>query len=331
MRIAVSFVFSVYLVASVAAVAQECSQGTEIEPLAKSAIDNAALEYIQFASHGDVQSLRHAAIPALASNFDSIQQTVTHDKGLLGDQVTIRREYLFDASRATERLPHAEFYCGAFGPSGHTLSTASFAIPNLDPGQYALVLTNVAGGKLPYMVTIVLQKVQGQWKLAGYYPKPSEVSGHDAVWYVQQARKFKKAGEIHNAWFYYVLAWEIYSPVDFMSSLQLDKLSNEIQEARPADVPSGEPAALAAANGRTYRLNQMFAVSDDQGGLSLVVRYEVADVGNTMQAFQDNTAVIKGLVTKYPELRTAFSGIVARATAPTGQDYGTLQLMKELP
>ena len=217
-------------------------------------------------------------------------------KDSLGDQVTIRRDYYLDASKATERLPRAEFFCGVFGSNGHTPSSASFAIPNLDPGQYALVLTNATGGKVPYMVTVVLQKLQNQWKLAGYYPKPSEVSGHDAAWYVQQARKFKQQGELHNAWFYYVLAWEIYSPVDFMSSLQLDKLSAEIQAARPADVPGAQPVPLPAANGRTYNLTQAFAAPDEQGQLSLVVKYQAADVSNTAQAFQDNTAVMKALV-----------------------------------
>ena len=149
-------------------------------------------------------------------------------------------------------------------------------------------------------------------------------------WYVQQARKFKQQGELHNAWFYYVLAWEIYSPVDFMSSLQLDKLSNEIQAARPADVPVGQPVPLAAANGRTYKLTQEFAAPDEHGQLSLVVKYEAADVSNTAQAFQDNTAVMKALVAKFPELRPAFSGIVARATTASGQDYGTLLAMKDI-
>ncbi len=180
------------------------------------------------------------------------------------------------------------------------------------------------------MVTVVLQNLENQWKLAGYYPKPAEVSGHDAVWYVQQARKFKRQGELHNAWFYYVLAWDMYSPVDFMSSLQLDKLSNEIQAARPADVPGSQPVPLLAANGHTYDLIQEFAVPDDQGQLSLVVKYEAADVSNTAQAFQDNTAVMKALVEKFPELRSAFSGIVARATTASGQDYGTLLAMKDI-
>jgi hypothetical protein len=176
----------------------------------------------------------------------------------------------------------------------------------------------------------VLQNLGGRWLLAGYYPKPSEAAGHDAAWYVQQARHYKQQGEMHNAWFYYVLAWEIYSPVDFMSSLQLDKLSNEIQAARPAGVPASDPVPLTASNGRTYNLTQEFAVPDDHGQLSLVVKYGAADVSNTAQAFQDNTAVMQALVARYPELRQAFSGIVARATTASGQDYGTLLAMKDI-
>jgi hypothetical protein len=310
--------------------AQECSQASEIEAGLRAGIDNAAVRFIQYAARGDVQSLRQASIPTLAASFEGVQGAIAHDKGLLGDQVTIRREYYLDASKATAQLPRAEFFCGVFGSNGHTPSSASFVIPNLDPGQYALVLTNATGGKVPYMVTVVLQNLQGQWKLAGYYPKPGEVSGHDVVWYVQQARKFKQQGELHNAWFYYVLAWEMYSPVDFMSSLQLDKLSSEIQAARPADVPGAEPVPLSAANGQTFHLIQEFAVPDDKGQLSLVVKYQTADVSNTAQAFQDNTAVMKALLAKYPELRQGFSGVVARATTVNGQDYGTLLSMKDI-
>jgi hypothetical protein len=318
------------LLVSATAFAQECSQASEIDPTVRAAIDNAAMQFIQYASYGDVQDLRQASTPALAASFGGVQNAVTHDKGLLGDQVTIRREYFLDASKATVKMPRAEFFCGVFGSNGHTPSSASFVIPNLDPGMYALVLTNAAGGKVPYMVTVVLQNLQNHWKLAGYYPKPTQVAGHDAVWYVQQARKYKQQGELHNAWFYYVLAWEIYSPVDFMSSLQLDKLSNEIQSARPADVPAGQSVPLAAANGRTYNLMQEFALPDDKGQLSLVVKYEAADVSNTALAFQDNTAVMKALVARSPELRAAFSGVVARATTASGQDYGTLLAMKDI-
>jgi hypothetical protein len=39
---------------------------------------------------------------------------------------------------------------------------------------------------------------------------------------------------------------------------------------------------------------------------------------------------MKALVAKFPELHRAFSGIVARATTASGQDYGTLLLMKNI-
>jgi len=64
--------------------------------------------------------------------------------------------------------------------------------------------------------------------------------------------------------------------------------------------------------------------------LDLVVKYQSADVSNTAQIFQDNAAVMKGLVTKYPELRDAFAGIVARAVEPSGRDYGSLLTMKDI-
>jgi hypothetical protein len=50
--------------------------------------------------------------------------------------------------------------------------------------------------------------------------------------------------------------------------------------------------------------------------LDLIVKYQVADVSNTNQAYQSNVAVAKALVAKYPELRDAFAGVVARAVEP---------------
>ena len=41
-------------------------------------------------------------------------------------------------------------------------------------------------------------------------------------------------------------------------------------------------------------------------------------------------AVIKALVTKYPELRDAFAAVVARAVEPSGKDYGSLLGMKDI-
>jgi hypothetical protein len=39
---------------------------------------------------------------------------------------------------------------------------------------------------------------------------------------------------------------------------------------------------------------------------------------------------MKALLVKFPELRDAFDGIVARAVEPSGKDYGALMKMKDI-
>ena len=53
-------------------------------------------------------------------------------------------------------------------------------------------------------------------------------------------------------------------------------------------------------------------------------------LSNTAAAFQDNLAVIKAVVARYPELRDAFAGVVARAVDSSGRDYGSLLAMKDV-
>jgi hypothetical protein len=83
------------------------------------------------------------------------------------------------------------------------------------------------------------------------------------------------------------------------------------------------------AGGTTYKLIAIFPLNVS-GELDLVVRYQAADVSNTVQTFQTNNTLIKALVAKFPEFRDAFSGVVARAVEPSGQDYGSMLPMKEI-
>ena len=84
-----------------------------------------------------------------------------------------------------------------------------------------------------------------------------------------------------------------------------------------------------SAGGKIYHWTEIFplAVGDD---LDVVVKYQSADISDAARTFQENTAVIKALVAKFPELREAFAGVVARAVDPSGHDYGTLLAMKDI-
>ena len=118
--------------------------------------------------------------------------------------------------------------------------------------------------------------------------------------------------------------------VPFMYTQATDKLYDEAQSVKPADFPiNGNTADLTAASGKTYKLTTIFPLEVAQE-LDLVVKYQVADVSNSGQMFQENMNVMRALVAKFPELRDAFAGIVARAVQPDGKDYGSLMPMKDI-
>jgi hypothetical protein len=113
-----------------------------------------------------------------------------------------------------------------------------------------------------------------------------------------------------------------------MGTPQLDKLYDETQQVAPKDMPTAGPVDNVIG-GQTFRLLQVFPVPVGND-LDLVVKYQVADISNTTQVFDQNMKLIKGIVTKYPELRQAFAAVVARAVAPSGQDYGSLLPMSQI-
>jgi len=310
---------------SVAVQAQTCFSGSDMDQPTRTALENAGKKYFDYASRGDVASLRQNAIPSLAANFAGIESAVVENKPVLsGAAATPRSPFLLKAE-GTRPLEKAEFLCGVFGAQGQTASSAEFVIPNLPPGDYGIVTLDAASAKPPTTVTFVLQKLAAEWKLGGLYAKPSEVSGHDGNWYLQQARTYKSKSENRIAWFYYLEARELLVPVSFMFTQLTDKAYDEMQTVKPADLP---PSNLLQ-DGKTYHLLDLFpiAVGND---LDLVVKYQSASVSDTGQTFQENMAVMKALLTKYPELRNAFAGIVARATEPSGRDYGSLMAMKDI-
>jgi hypothetical protein len=298
----------------------------DIPPATSTGLNNTVQQYLQMAQNGNVAGLQQNAIPSLASNFGGVQSAVQDNQpNFAGAQIRISNLYLLDYSNPSAGSNRAEFFCGIY----NSPDRLAFVFPGLQAGQYAVAVANVSGGKTPLTVTLVLQNVNGQWKLAGYNVNPLSVGGHDANWYLSKAREYAGQGKTHDAWFYYLLADTMMRPLPAMSTPQADKLYDEFQKIAPQDLPSNAPVNLVGTNGKTYKITDMFAtpVGDT---VDLVVKYPSPDISSTAQTFQDNVAVINALVKKYPELREAFGGIVARAVAPSGQDYGTLLTMNNI-
>ncbi len=321
--------FLCLLLAAGTAAAQTCLAAPDMGAPERLVLESTAQRYFEMSARGDTPGLRQNSIPALASNFGGVEAAVKDNQASFsGAHAAARPPFLLTAD-GPEPLARAEFLCGVFGKTGQTPDSAVFVLTNLPPGKYGVVILDVSGGKESRTLTMILQQIGTDWKLAGYYARETEAAGHSGAWYEQKAGDFKKKSENHNAWLYYREAIALSSPVDFMSTLASDRLYDEAQSVQPADMPvSGNTVDLSAV-GKTYRMTELFplAVGSD---LDVVVKYASADISNTQKTFQDNMAVIKALVAKYPELREAFAGVVARAVAPSGQDYGSMLPMKEI-
>ena len=308
---------------------QTCLAGPDMEAPMRSSLELSAQRYFEMSAHGDTASLRQDSIPSLAGNFAGVEAAVKDNApNFTGAHATARPPFLLTAS-GPEPLPRAEFLCGVFGPSGQTSQSAVFVLNNLPPGKYGMVILDVTGGQEGRTLTLILQQISADWKLAGYYVRSTEAAGHNGAWYAAQARDFKKKSQNHNAWLYFREAITLSSPVDFMSTLASDRLYDETQSVLPADVPANGNAVDLSAAGRTFRMTEIFPLAVGNN-LDVVVKYSSADISNTQKTFQDNMTAIKALVAKYPELRDAFAEVIARAVAPSGQDYGSMLPMKDI-
>jgi hypothetical protein len=325
-----SLILAVILLASGWGLAQTCITSDEMDAATRSAIQSAATRYFDMVSRGDSASLKQNAIPALANNFAGMEATIKENQSnLSGAHATPRSPFELKAE-GTAPLARAEFLCGVFGAAGQTANSTEFVIPNLPPGTYGVSILDVTAPKSPYTVSFVLQQIGTDWKLGGLFLRPAQLGGHDSKWFLDHANTYKSKGQVHNAWLYYLEGRELALSVPFMETQAIDKLYEEEASMKPSDVPTGgNTADLVAPDGKTYKLIT-FSPLPVGDNLDLLVRYQTASVADTGQAFQENMAVMKALVQKYPEVRDAFEGVVARGVESSGRDYGTMMPMKDI-
>lgn len=322
-----SAVFPLLILLAFPAAAQTCYTSGDMDVTTKAALEQTAHQIFAQSARGDYAGLRANSVASLAANFSGVESAVgEHQKEFQTAQATPTGVFLLDAP-GSATLQRAEFFCGIY----NSPDRVSFVIPNLPPGKFGVVTESIRGSAKPLNLTLVLQQEGAAWKLAGYTVTPTTVGGHDANYFLTQARAFKAKGANMAAYMYYLQAWELSGNVPFEYTAARDKIADEMQTARPADLPSAQAPLTLAGAGKIYRVTQVFpeAVGND---LDLIVKYQaVSDLSNTSAAFQDNTAVIKAVVARYPELRDAFAGVVARAVdTATGRDYGTLLAMKDV-
>lgn len=319
------------------ALAEGCVTQSAMTATDRDALATAARGLAAKVQSGDVAGLRAATVAEYAKDFSGIGDVVggTAPK-LKGGTLAVEQVYLLDGTQlkrgADGAAPDAQFFCSL----NHTMAEADFLIPGLAPGRYGFAMVDVSNTATPWRLSFLLRQDQGQWAMAGFYPKPLTAGGHDGLWYWTQARAMSSRKEQWNAWLYYQQAESLLRPTNFIQSTHLDKLRTEQTAAIPPTVSDGvsadAPLVVKGADGVEYRFIGL-GVDDSlaKDKIDITAHLKVDQIGDPVAARKRNTDATRALLAAYPELRKAFHGVWMFAEAAGQNPFVTEQAMNEIP
>jgi hypothetical protein len=303
--------------------AVSCTTQAQLADAERTALTQTAQTLATAVQSGNVTAVQALTIPKVKTQFDSIASTIEQTAPLLGGAtITIDALYGLDASDL-RTVEDTSFYCGVANSAVH----AEVNIPQLPQGKYALALVHATGVKQPQQMAFLLQK-NAEWQLAGFFIKPLQVAGHDSVWYWTKARAFQQKGQKWNAYFHYITAAYLATPVDLLTSANLDKLNQEAAAAKPEGLPGAQPMVLVSG-AKSYSVTDL-RTDGSLGGLDLVIHYAAADTSDPVAARGQNLEVMKAMLAAHPELREGFHGLWVFAEAPNQRPYGNEIAMGEI-
>jgi hypothetical protein len=288
-----------------------CTTQSQMSPTQRSTFTGEAHTFAAIVQSADTQALRAKILPAIASDFDGIAATVTSLKPLVQTAtMTVDSVYLLDASKDAPGAERTQFFCGS--------PIVVLTFTGIPPGTYALVVLHATGVQQPQQISLILASAPGnQWQLAGFYAKPMIHAEHDGLWYWVEARKYEQSKDNWTAWLYYHIAEGLLSPVDFLSSPNLQKLQQEAQQSHPKDFPADKTQVNLNAQGATYSLSAVDTTTQF-GGLDLDVHYipnptQAAQLRTPTEARKQVTDLMMALLAQHPGLRQAFHGMWVHA------------------
>jgi len=289
----------------VASHAANCTTQAELSAPDRDALMAVGTRLSEAVLQQDLTTLQGALLPAEASEWQGIHDAVEQAAPLVkGGQVQLRSAYLLDASSLTAPSD-TQFFCSNANGS----LTVTMSMRALPPGRYAVMLADAAGAQLAGQIGLVLAWDGSSWKLAGLSVRQGKFDGHDGVWYWSHARELEK-DQPWSAWFSYQAARYLLVPVDFISSPNLEKLSQE--QAQIKGSPQDAFPYTLQDGPRTWKIDSVHL----DAGLhepDLGVTYESTGVTDPAAARTEAVAVLSALVKVQPGLKESFHGMWAYA------------------
>jgi hypothetical protein len=335
MKIRIGLLATGLLLAGVAT-AEVCTTQSQMTATDRSALASAALGLAAKVQANDVSGLRAATVAEYAKDFNGIGDVVANTAARVkGGTPHVEQVYLLDGSQlkrnADGTVPDSQFFCSL----NKSVAEADFLIPGLLPGRYGFAIVDVPNGSAPWRLSFLLRQEQGQWQMAGFYPKAVTAAGHDGLWYWTQARTMSAQKEPWDAWLYYQEAANLLLPANFVQSSHLEKLKAEQSAATPTALSDGvspeAPLVVKGADGAEYHFTGL-GVDDSlaKDKLDVIAHLKVEEIGDAAAARKRNADATAALLAAYPEMRKPFHGVWMVAEAPGQNPIATEMAMSEI-
>jgi hypothetical protein len=284
----------------------------------------------------DVSGLQAATSAEYAKDFSGIGTVVGSTSAKVkGGTPIVEQVYLLDGTQlkrgADGSLPEAQFFCSL----NKSVAEADFMISGLAPGRYGFAIVDISDTNSPWRLSFLLHQDQGQWTMAGFYPKPLSAAGRDGLWYWTQARAMAAQKEHWNAWLYYQQAESLLTPANFIQSTHLEKLKAEASAAAPPALSEGvsaeTPLVVKGPNGTEYHFTAL-GVDDSlaKDKIDIMAHLKVDQIGDPVAARKRNSDAMVALLAAYPEMRKPFHGVWMVADVPGQNPFATEQAMSEI-
>jgi len=311
--------------------AQSCTPQSMMTQADRDALVQAALRFSADVQTGNLSALRAASINGTTGDADAIAKIVEDTEPHIKQaKFIVDWLWLFDATGNTTTANSGQssglvdFYCALAGETDVT-----FTLHVTDPTKYAVAIVHTTAIAAPWQISFVMKQTDGKWQMVDLISKPLTAAGHDGLWYWTAGRAAAKRGESWTAWLYLTCADQLLAPMDSLSSTNREKLHREIAALHLAQISQQQPFLIDGSAGEKYSIT-LLGTSDVFGGLDVVVRVNATNLSDPVAARKRNLEVMTSLLTKFPELRTAFHGIWVFADAPGAAPYAIEQTMEQI-
>lgn len=309
------------LAAPVYAETAKCTSQAELSAADRSALGESAARILTAIQGQDYTTLQAVLLSAENADWNSIKGEAERASALLeGGQIKLRNLYMID-NTAAKATADTQAFCS--NASGNL--TVTITLRALPPGIYAVILSDSIGGKYAGQVGLILAVEKGMWKLGGISAHEGMIDGHDGVWYWSHARDLAKSENPFAAAFTYDLASYLLVPVNYLSSPNLEKLSQEQAQTLAAIQPPLNFPYTLTDGPRTWKVTAMRLDASLHHG-DIAIYYESLGTTDPASARTEAVAVMTALLKQQPALRDNFHGFWAYA-----QNNGKPGFAIELP